>query len=77
MTGSMVVSTRSIWDEFVQEYLVRSYSDATVYADPEQERVLHEGEVRLLGNGWVELPSGRLLSPGAVHHLDVHDDAER
>ena len=32
----MVVSTRSIWDEFVQEYLVRSYSDATVYADLEQ-----------------------------------------
>jgi len=21
-------------------------------------------------NGWVELPSGRLLSPSAVHHLD-------
>ncbi|WP_345780881.1 hypothetical protein [Halalkaliarchaeum sp. AArc-CO] len=32
--------------------------------------LLHEGDVRLLANGWVELPTGRLLSPEAVHHID-------
>lgn len=65
----MVISLESIWDEFVKEY-----SDVTVYGDFEQERVLHEGDIRLLGNGWVELPSGRLLSPEAVHHVDVHEE---
>ncbi|SEK96338.1 hypothetical protein [Haloferax larsenii] len=43
---------------------------AVVYGDPESETVLHEGTVRVLPNGWVEVPSGRLLSPGAVHHID-------
>ena len=62
----MVISAESIWDEFRQEY-----RDAVVYADFEQETVLHEGDLRLLGNGWVELPTGRLLSPDAVHHIDV------
>lgn len=62
----MVISTESIWDEFRQEY-----RDAVVYADFEQETVLHEGDLRLLGNGWVELPTGRLLSPDAVHHIDT------
>ncbi|EMA08093.1 hypothetical protein SAMN05443574_12718 [Haloarcula vallismortis] len=66
----MVISSESVWgnamDDFVQEY-----QNATVYADIEQETVLHEGAVRILANGWVKLPTGRLLSPDAVHHIDT------
>lgn len=61
----MVFSTESVWDDFL-----RQYDDAVVYGDVERETVLHEGPIRLLGNGWIELPSGRLLSPEAVHHVD-------
>ncbi len=52
----------------------RTFEEAIVYADMEGETVLHEGVVRLLGNGWVELPTGRLLSPDAVHHIDRQMD---
>ncbi|WP_247729881.1 hypothetical protein [Halovivax limisalsi] len=50
--------------------LVRTYEEALVYADLDGETVLHEGPARVLGTGWVELPSGRMLSPDAVHHID-------
>ncbi|MFC3959453.1 hypothetical protein [Halovivax cerinus] len=50
--------------------LVRTYENALVYGDMDGETVLHEGPVRVLANGWVSLPSGRLLSPDAVHHVD-------
>lgn len=66
----MVVSTEPVWDE-LPDYFVREYENAIVYADFEQETVLHEDGVRLLANGWVELPTGRLLSPDAVHHIDT------
>jgi len=63
----MVVSNEPLWQDAIDDF-VREYDDAVVYADG--ETVLHEGPVRLLGNGWVELPTGRLLSPRAVHHID-------
>jgi len=72
-TTPMVVSTESVWDEAVEdayEGLAREYEAAVVYADREGETVLHEGPVRLLPSGWLEVPSGRLLSPEAVHHVD-------
>ncbi|WP_435319865.1 hypothetical protein [Haloarchaeobius sp. TZWSO28] len=47
------------------------YDDVVVYADRESEVVLHEGSVRMRGDGWLELPTGRLISPDAVHHIDV------
>lgn len=50
------------------ELVVTDHENAVVYGDP--DTVLHEGPVRLLVNGWLELPSGRLLSPQAVHHVD-------
>ncbi|WP_178915362.1 hypothetical protein [Natronomonas gomsonensis] len=47
------------------------YEGVVVYADADDgETVLHEGSVRIKANGWLELPSGRLLSPEAVHHVD-------
>lgn len=66
----MVVSTDSAWD-VVADRFEREYPDAVAYGDLEGETVLHEGALRVLASGWVELPSGRLLSPGAVHHIDA------
>ncbi|GGN05194.1 hypothetical protein [Halarchaeum nitratireducens] len=54
----------------IRDAFEREYDDAVVYADRESEDVLHEGPVRIGANGWVELPSGRLISPSAVHHVD-------
>jgi len=69
----MVISTESVWGEVADEIsdtVVIEYEAATVYGDFEQEQVIHQGKVRLLPNGWVALPTGRLLSPDAVHHID-------
>ncbi|WP_224268540.1 hypothetical protein [Haloprofundus salinisoli] len=69
-----MIPTASLWELFT-DLFEREYRDAVVYADFEQETVLHEGRLRLLATGWVELPSGRLLSPEAIHHIDT-DPAE-
>ncbi|WP_424003663.1 hypothetical protein ACOZ4I_05050 [Haloarcula salina] len=69
----MVISTASVWDEIADELAdgtVIEYEDATVYGDFEQDQILHQGAVRVLPNGWIALPTGRLLSPEAVHHID-------
>ncbi|MFA1612447.1 hypothetical protein [Halobellus rubicundus] len=69
----MVISTTSVWDEVADGIAAESvieYEKATVYGDYKQERVLHQGRIRLLPNGWIALPTGRLLSPEAVHHID-------
>lgn len=49
---------------------VIKHKDATVYDDLEREQVLHQGSIRILPNSGIALPTGRLLSPEAVHHLD-------
>ena len=51
------------------------HDSVVVYADPDGETVLHEGPATVRANGWVELPSGRLLSPATVHHIDIHPNA--
>lgn len=66
----MVISSEPLWDEAV-DYFVQEYQDAVVYADMDQETILYERDLRILGNGWVELPTDRLLSPEAVHHIDT------
>ncbi|MDJ1432012.1 hypothetical protein [Halostagnicola sp. A-GB9-2] len=68
----MVLSTESAVDFDLAEFLEQEYEDAVVYGDIDGETVLHEGRVRILANGWVKLPTGRLLSPEAVHHIDTH-----
>lgn len=65
----MVAAPDSLW-QYLTELFEHEYDHAVVYADAEQT-VLHEGPIRLLATGWVELPSGRLLSPNAVHHVDT------
>lgn len=69
----MVFSTESVWDEIADDAaaaFVREHESAVVYADRAGDTVLHEGPVRVLASGWLEVPSGRLLSPDAVHHVD-------
>jgi len=69
----MVISTASVWDEVADELAenqIIEYENATVYGDFEQETVLHRGSIRILPNSWIALPTGRLLSPEAVHHID-------
>ena len=69
----MVVSPESaidLADVDLKAVLDREYENVVVYGDADPETVIHEGDVRLLANGWVELPTGRLLSPEAVHHID-------
>ena len=71
----MVFSTEPAWSD-IDEAFVQECPNAVVYSDREQETILHEGAVRLPPNGWVELPSGRFLSPNAVHHIDTYSDRE-
>ena len=69
----MVISTSSAWDAMTDEFedrVVIEYENAIVYGDFNQEQILHRGNVRILPNGWIVLPTGRLLSPEAVHHID-------
>lgn len=75
----MVISTKSpldLADGKLKDLFVKEYEDAVVYGDVDGETVLHEGAIRVLANGWVELPTGRLLSPKAVHHIDKRADAD-
>ena len=56
----IVISTDPAWGDAVDQF-VQEYENAIVYADIDQETVLHEGQVRVLANGWVALPPrGRL-----------------
>lgn len=66
----MIVSTESLWDALAALF-ESEYEVAAVYGDVDEDTVLHEGPARVRANGWVELPAGRLLSPEAVHHIDV------
>lgn len=75
----MVLSSESaldIADIEIADVFVKECDDVVVYGDMERETILHEGGVRVLANGWVELPTGRLLSPSAVHHIDEKPDAD-
>lgn len=69
----MIISTESVWDELADMF-VHEHQNAIVYADREQETILHEGDVRVLANGWIELPTDRLLSPQAIHHIDAEPE---
>lgn len=57
-----------------REFFEHRYDDVVVYADRDSETVLYEGPIRMRGDGWLELPSGRLVSPDAVHHIDVRSE---
>jgi hypothetical protein len=61
--------------EALSDILEGDFEEVVVYGDPDGETVLHEGPARIRANGWVELSSGRLLSPAAVHHVDPRSGA--
>ncbi|WP_293028813.1 hypothetical protein [Natronococcus sp.] len=54
--------------------LTRAYHEAVVYDDREGDDPLYEGPIVVHANGWLELEENRLLSPSAVHHVDIYDD---
>ena len=64
----MVISTESVWQTIADRFETE-YDAAVVYDDV--GTVVHEGAVLIRANGWVELPTGRLLSPTAIHHIDT------
>lgn len=68
-TPSTVISTEPAREGIAERVTVED-EDATIYADPEGETVPHEGPLCLLVSGGIQLPTGRLLSPSAVHHVD-------
>jgi hypothetical protein len=53
------------------DFFEKEYENVIVYGDIEGDTVLHEGAIRILANGWIQLPTDRLLSPKAVHHIDI------
>ncbi|QSW99478.1 hypothetical protein [Haloterrigena alkaliphila] len=52
----------------------RAYRDVVIYDDPVDDDPLYEGPIVVRANGWIELEGNRLLSPHAVHHIDIYDD---
>ncbi|WP_049912803.1 hypothetical protein [Natrialba hulunbeirensis] len=51
-----------------------AYQDVIVYESADPDDVLYEGPIVVHANGWLELEGNRLLSPSAVHHIDIYDD---
>lgn len=68
-----VFSTESILSNDVNP-LTQAYHDVVIYGDADADDVLYEGPVVVHANGWLELEGNRLLSPSAVHHVDIYDD---
>ena len=68
-----VFSSESILTDEVSP-LMRAYHDAVVYDEADAEDALYEGPLVVHANGWLELEGDRLLSPSAVHHVDIYDD---
>lgn len=70
----MISPAEPIFDA-LSELFEDDYESVVVYGDADGGTILHKGAATIRANGWVELPSGRLLSPEAVHHVDTHPGA--
>ena len=70
----MIAPAETMLEAF-RELFEDDHERVVVYADPAGETVLHEGPAMVRANGWVELPSGRLLSPATVHHIDTRHES--
>ncbi|WP_336135165.1 hypothetical protein [Natronomonas amylolytica] len=55
--------------EALRDFLQTTLEDAVIYGE-DGETVIHEGPATIKPDGWVELPDGRLISPGAIHHIE-------
>ncbi|MDQ2051634.1 hypothetical protein RBH26_14235 [Natronolimnohabitans sp. A-GB9] len=54
--------------------LTHAYHDVVIYGDAASDEVRYEGPIVVHANGWIELEGNRLLSPHAIHHIDIYDD---
>ncbi|MGQ3414386.1 hypothetical protein ACT4ML_19330 [Natrinema sp. LN54] len=54
--------------------LTQAYRDVVIYGDADSDDILYEGPIVVHANGWIELEGERLLSPHAIHHIDIYDD---
>ena len=52
----------------------RAYQHVIIYDEADTDDALYEGPIIVHANGWIELEGNRLLSPSAIHHIDVYDD---
>ncbi|MFC4541993.1 hypothetical protein ACFO5R_08645 [Halosolutus amylolyticus] len=68
-------SNRSIVSDELKPF-TQAYRDVVIYDDTDADDPLYEGPIVVHPNGWLELEGQRLLSPAAVHHIDIYDDAE-
>ncbi|WP_265111714.1 hypothetical protein [Halosolutus halophilus] len=68
-------SNRSIVSDEMNPF-TRAYRDVVIYDDAGADDALYEGPIVVHPNGWIELEGQRLLSPAAVHHIDIYDEAE-
>jgi hypothetical protein len=55
--------------EAIRDLLQTDFEHVVIYGG-DGETVVHEGSAIIKPDGWVELPDGRLLSPGAIHHIE-------
>lgn len=65
-------STESIVSNDVTP-LARAYRDVVIYDGNGADDDLYEGPIVVHANGWIELEGDRLLSPSAIHHIDIYD----
>ncbi len=56
--------------------LTRAYHDVVIYDEATADEPLYEGPIVIHANGWIELDGNRLLSPHAIHHIDIYDDLD-
>ncbi|WP_231188609.1 hypothetical protein [Haladaptatus sp. DYF46] len=66
-----MIAPDDAFKEFAEEFFEKEYKDVVIYGDFDEDEVLHEGPIRIQANGWIELPAGRLISPTAIHHLNI------
>lgn len=63
---SLLESIRStVW-----KLLSQHYDYAVVYDGPEEMDIIHEGEIWIYLNGWVETENGDHFSPNTVHRIE-------
>ncbi|MCU4741834.1 hypothetical protein [Natronoglomus mannanivorans] len=56
--------------------LTQAYRDVVIYDEATTDDPLYEGPIVVHPNGWIELEGHRLLSPSAIHHIDIYDELD-
>ncbi|WP_276252781.1 hypothetical protein [Halomontanus rarus] len=69
------LSTESIVGDDLNPFTL-AYRDVVIYDEATADNPLYEGPIVVHPNGWIELEGHRLLSPSAIHHIDIYDELE-